>query len=290
MDWFSWLSRTTLHPSLIYDYGLTFARNELQLEDATHFNHELLQSMGISIAKHRLEILKLVNKQQQDLPPPPPPLRPNKKLSAVLKRCLRKCMNKLVIHGQDVNLKNMPQPPPQIEPNWQHQGKWKGMVMRKQGSEEKEEMEKPALPVPPIYRSKTIALSGPLDGRMHEKVAPANKAIKLSGPLDGRMHDRMMVYTNRSPLRSSSAIRPVLDSRLTRGPRLSGPLDARLMAENRSPRMPILRNSDASRLVEPDESPLGFSPGDKLDFDFDVDDDVDDHTLWPTLFQDLKPT
>ncbi|MED6206113.1 hypothetical protein PIB30_023978 [Stylosanthes scabra] len=272
MDWFSWLSRTSLDPSLIYDYGLTFARNQLQLEDATHFNHELLQSMGITIAKHRLEILKLVNKQQ-----PLPPPRTNKNLSSVLKRCLRKCINKL----NNMHSQNHP-PPPQIEPNWEHQGKWKGMV-RKQASEEKEE--KPALPVPPIYRSKTIALSGPLDGRMHEKLAAANKAIKLSGPIDPRMHDRMMVSTNRSPFRS----RPVVDSRLARGPRLSGPLDARLMVENKSPRMPILRNSDASRVVEPDESPLGFSPGDKLDFDFDVDD-IDDHTLWPTLFQDLKPT
>ncbi|MED6137298.1 hypothetical protein PIB30_063755 [Stylosanthes scabra] len=285
MDWFSWLSRTSLDPSLIYDYGLTFARNELQLEDATHFNHELLQSMGITIAKHRLEILKLVNKQQQLHPLPPN--RTNKNLSSLLKRCLRKCINKLNMHSHTHTHQTQP-PPPQIEPNWQHQGKWKGMV-RKQASEEKEDQKPAALPVPPIYRSKTIALSGPLDGRMHDKLAAANKAIKLSGPIDGRMHDRMMVYTNRSPLRYASAIRPVVDSRLTRGPRLSGPLDARLMVENRSPRMPILRNSDASRLVEPDESPLGFSPGDKLDFDFDVDD-VDDHTLWPKLFQDLKPT
>lgn len=249
------------------------------MEDATYFNHELLQSMGISIAKHRLEILKLVKKEEGAVRP--------KKLSLVIKKCLRKCMSKLVFHGHNVNLKNMPQlqlqpqpqpqpqPPLPLEPNW-HQGKWKGMV-RKQGSEEVKE-EKPPLPVPPMYRSKTIALSGPLDGRVHEKM-DTNKAMKLSGPLDGRMHERMMVHANRSPIRSG---RP-MDGRFTKGPRLSGPLDARMMAENRSPRMPILRHSDATRAEA--ESPLGYSPNNKLDFDFD-----DDHTLWPSLFQDLKPT
>ncbi|KAJ6331940.1 hypothetical protein OIU76_010340 [Salix suchowensis] len=62
MDWFSWLSRSGLDPSLIYEYGLAFARNELQAEDLAYFDHEFLLSMGISIAKHRLEILKLARK------------------------------------------------------------------------------------------------------------------------------------------------------------------------------------------------------------------------------------
>ncbi|XP_027344907.1 uncharacterized protein LOC113857292 [Abrus precatorius] len=62
MDWFSWLSKTGLEPSLVYEYGLTFAHNELEEEDIIYFNHEFLQSMGISIAKHRLEILKLARK------------------------------------------------------------------------------------------------------------------------------------------------------------------------------------------------------------------------------------
>ncbi|KAL8139374.1 hypothetical protein V2J09_005395 [Rumex salicifolius] len=62
MDWFSWLSKTTLEPSLVYEYGLAFAHNELEEEDIVYFNHEFLQSMGISIAKHRLEILKLARK------------------------------------------------------------------------------------------------------------------------------------------------------------------------------------------------------------------------------------
>ncbi|CAN4086446.1 unnamed protein product [Withania somnifera] len=64
MDWFSWLSKTSLDPSLLYDYAITFAHNELDQDDIRYFNHEFLQSMGISIAKHRLEILKLASKEK----------------------------------------------------------------------------------------------------------------------------------------------------------------------------------------------------------------------------------
>ncbi|CAH1423006.1 unnamed protein product [Lactuca virosa] len=64
IDWFSWLSKSGLEPSLIYEYGMAFSRNELEEGDITYFNHEFLQSMGISIAKHRLEILKLARKQK----------------------------------------------------------------------------------------------------------------------------------------------------------------------------------------------------------------------------------
>jgi hypothetical protein len=68
MDWFSWLSKTGLEPSLVYEYGLAFAHNELEEEDIPYFNHEFLQSMGISIAKHRLEILKLARKEKGKSP------------------------------------------------------------------------------------------------------------------------------------------------------------------------------------------------------------------------------
>ncbi|KAK7388573.1 hypothetical protein VNO78_23394 [Psophocarpus tetragonolobus] len=283
MDWFSWLSRTNLEPSLIYDYGLTFGRNELKLEDACHFNHEFLQSMGISIAKHRLEILKLVKKEEGATGRP-------KKLSGVIKKCLRKCMNKFVTREDGyhvVKVKGMPSmvpvsvPPPQI--NW-YQGKLRGSLERKQIEKENEDLkeEKPlAVPPIPMYRSRTIALSGPLDGtRMsHEKMLQ-HRALKLSGPLDGRMHERI-INTNRSPLMP----RP-LDARFvttTKSPRVSGPLDPRVMLENRSPRLP--RPSDATRAQT--ESPMDYSPYNKPKADFDFDDD---HTLWPSLFQDLKPT
>ncbi|KAJ9189975.1 hypothetical protein P3X46_001216 [Hevea brasiliensis] len=70
MDWFSWLSKTGLDPSLVYEYGLAFSHNELEEDDIAYFNHEFLQSMGISIAKHRLEILKLARKESGAGPHP----------------------------------------------------------------------------------------------------------------------------------------------------------------------------------------------------------------------------
>ncbi|XP_009611334.1 uncharacterized protein [Nicotiana tomentosiformis] len=68
MDWYSWLCKTGLEPSLVYEYGLAFAHNELEYEDITYFNHEFLQSIGISIGKHRLEILKLAKKERGAIP------------------------------------------------------------------------------------------------------------------------------------------------------------------------------------------------------------------------------
>ncbi|KAH7564983.1 hypothetical protein ACOSQ2_021319 [Xanthoceras sorbifolium] len=64
MDWFSWLSKTGLEACLVYEYGVVFSQNELEEDDIAYFNHEFLQSMGISIAKHRLEILKLARKEK----------------------------------------------------------------------------------------------------------------------------------------------------------------------------------------------------------------------------------
>ncbi|KZV44166.1 hypothetical protein F511_22518 [Dorcoceras hygrometricum] len=64
MDWFAWLSKTNLDRSLVYDYAVMFTYNELEEDDILHFNHEFLQSMGVAIAKHRLEILKLARKEK----------------------------------------------------------------------------------------------------------------------------------------------------------------------------------------------------------------------------------
>ncbi|KAJ3695525.1 hypothetical protein LUZ60_000902 [Juncus effusus] len=64
MDWYSWLSKTNLDSTLVYEYSLLFSQNELEQDDLKHFNHEFLKSMGISIAKHRLEILKLSKKEK----------------------------------------------------------------------------------------------------------------------------------------------------------------------------------------------------------------------------------
>ena len=84
MDWFSWLSKTGLEPTLVYEYGLSFARNELEEGDISYLNHEFLQSMGISIAKHRLEILKLARKESA---------RPVSRILIAIKRTKR-CFSK----------------------------------------------------------------------------------------------------------------------------------------------------------------------------------------------------
>ncbi|CAN7065840.1 unnamed protein product [Brassica oleracea var. botrytis] len=88
MDWFSWLSRTNLEDSLTYEYGLSFSHNELEYEDIAYFNHEFLQSMGISIAKHRLEILKLARRHT----------KPSRSISRVLIaiRKTGKCLSEYV--------------------------------------------------------------------------------------------------------------------------------------------------------------------------------------------------
>ncbi|WJX42729.1 hypothetical protein P8452_29928 [Trifolium repens] len=92
MDWFSWLSKTNLDPSLVYEYGLTLAHNELEQEDMVYFNHEFLQSMGISIAKHRLEILKLARKEKGKRQPP----RPISKIMVAIKKT-KKCLSNYIM-------------------------------------------------------------------------------------------------------------------------------------------------------------------------------------------------
>ncbi|KAI4335632.1 hypothetical protein L6164_014264 [Bauhinia variegata] len=251
MDWFTWLSKTKLDPSLIYDYGVIFSRNQLQLEDATYFDHEFLQSMGVSIAKHRLEILKLVKKENGG--------RPNK-FSGVVKKCLKKCASMLVFR-EDTAVKDMQVPE---KPKW-HQENWRGALVRKQGIEERSEEK-------PVHKTRTIALSGPIDGRMYEKMANPNKVLKLSGPLDGRMHERL-AYANRSPIMP----RPLDGRDSAKSPRLSRPESPRMMFGSKSPRP-----------IRP-ESPKAFSQYNTAKVDLDYDDDQD-HILWPTLFQDLKPT
>lgn len=194
MGWFSWLSKTSLEPSLVYEYGLAFSRNELQLEDANYFNHEFLQSMGISIAKHRLEILKLAKKEVQ----------PNLSVSGVIKKCLRKCLKKISFR-EVKEITPMPLPPQ--EPKWK-----RALVSRYLKGEEKG-----------MHKSRNTAKSGPLDGRfMHEEMM-GNKVFKFSGPLDERM-----VCTN---ITSPMVTRPIKSPRFSgqlnnRSPtRLTRPLD-----------------------------------------------------------------
>ncbi|OIW04951.1 hypothetical protein TanjilG_01147 [Lupinus angustifolius] len=99
MDWFSWLSKTSLEPSLVYEYGLAFSNNELEEEDIVFFNHEFLQSMGISIAKHRLEILKLSMKYKGSKRP----LQVTRLIVAIkkTKRCLANYIKRTIVRCED---------------------------------------------------------------------------------------------------------------------------------------------------------------------------------------------
>ncbi|KAF5453260.1 hypothetical protein F2P56_028176 [Juglans regia] len=119
MDWFSWLSKTGLEPSLVYEYGLAFAHNELEEEDIIYFNHEFLQSMGISIAKHRLEILKLARKEMGASP------RPISRLLVAMRRTKR-CLAKYIrtwIHREESALVLVPRP--------SYGTRWRGAMMKR---------------------------------------------------------------------------------------------------------------------------------------------------------------
>ncbi|XP_051150342.1 uncharacterized protein LOC127264843 [Andrographis paniculata] len=58
MDWYSWLSKTNIDPKMVYHYAGVFVGNDLQEDDLPLFTHDFLQSIGVAVAKHRLEILK----------------------------------------------------------------------------------------------------------------------------------------------------------------------------------------------------------------------------------------
>lgn len=118
MDWHSWLSKSGLEPSIVYEYGLVFSNNELEEEDVAHFDHEFLMSMGISIAKHRLEILKLAKKEKKSP-------RPMAKLVAVVKKT-RKSLAKYagtLIHPKNSEIMAVPK-------GW-HDDRWKGTMLKR---------------------------------------------------------------------------------------------------------------------------------------------------------------
>ncbi|KAF3338887.1 Sterile alpha motif domain-containing protein [Carex littledalei] len=111
MYWYTWLSKTDLDKSLVYDYSLLFSRNELEEEDISHFNHEFLQSMGISIAKHRLEILKLSKKYKPVRQSQPSMTRLLTAFSRT-KQCLARCIKALVHREYSSAIVVVHRPPP----------------------------------------------------------------------------------------------------------------------------------------------------------------------------------
>ncbi|XP_056176849.1 uncharacterized protein LOC115690756 isoform X2 [Syzygium oleosum] len=209
MDWFSWLSKSSLDPTLIYEYGRVFALNELQEEDISYFDHEFLQSMGISVAKHRLEILKLAKKEHGGL-------RPISGLVMAFSRTKRykehwrgALLSRKHKSEKEVKEKTIEY---QDRRNMTLSGPLDGRMLDKYLLAHKSQKfsgplgtrahQKPVFALPRCPSPKF--LSGPLDGRVHEKVLHPTRSPKLSGPLDGRVQERFMV---------------------PRSPKLSGPLE-----------------------------------------------------------------
>ncbi|KAG8639365.1 uncharacterized protein LOC110600412 [Manihot esculenta] len=250
MDWFSWLSRSGLEPSLTYEYGLAFARNELQEEDLSHFNHEFLQSMGISVAKHRLEILKLAKKEVGANT-----TGISKFILAInkTKKSLKKCISKLVFHEESV-FKALP------EPLSRYRDEQSTGVFTRKFQVEK----------PPVLRTRIQAKSGPLDGSMPENLMLNHRNLKLSGPLDGRLPENLMPIPNNRSVKLSGPLDVKMQEKLVFAHRRSNPVQQSLMAGGRSPRIP--------------------RPLDGLKRDRVINDDFDDQSQWAHLFEDLKPT
>lgn len=122
MDWFSWLSKTGLDPSLVYEYSHTFTLNELEEEDIAFFDHEFLLYMGISIAKHRLEIMKLSKKESGR------GQHPMSRLLGAMKktrRCITKYINAWLGHKESALM---------VLPGKAHGMRWRGAKLKRNQS------------------------------------------------------------------------------------------------------------------------------------------------------------
>ncbi|XP_057968293.1 uncharacterized protein LOC131157877 [Malania oleifera] len=212
MEWYSWLSKTSLEPSLIYEYGLTFTRNELQEEDIASFNHELLQSMGISVAKHRLEILKLARKELGGNPH-----AFSRLLWAIkkTKRRVTKGIGRWVSHNDTYSVA-LPEPRP-------YQPQWSGALSKKHMKSMEPRQDTLML------TNRSLKISKTSDGREQERMVSTNRSPKVAVTVDERVKEGSIV-TNRSPKVSSP-----LDGRIreramltSKSPKASGPLNGRI--------------------------------------------------------------
>ncbi|KAG2609822.1 hypothetical protein PVAP13_4KG090200 [Panicum virgatum] len=95
MDWYAWLCRAGLHPDVALEYALLFARNELGAGDVRHLDHEVLASMGVAVAKHRIEILKLARRESSSSSGAALPWRATRLLAAAVRRSARSALGRL---------------------------------------------------------------------------------------------------------------------------------------------------------------------------------------------------
>ncbi|KAK4783423.1 hypothetical protein SAY86_007797 [Trapa natans] len=198
MDWFGWLSRTGLDPDLTYQYGLEFTRNELHGEDLPYFDHEFLQSMGIYVAKHRLEIIKLARKDAS---------RSDRRLSRLVdviartRRSVRKYIGRLISQDGVASTKDSKERSLALS----------GPLNGKLGQKYVQDDDVPRSPMSPNW-------FGLVDGKVQEKRIVASKGPWFSGPLD---------WQARSPRVSRSVERgasrsPGVVSGLRSSPRVHG--------------------------------------------------------------------
>lgn len=187
MDWYAWLSQTNLDASLIYEYGLALVRNEVEEEDLPYFNHDFLQSVGISIAKHRLEILKLCRKEAGGATNAGGLHR----LVLVMNKTRKLFARKLGLHRNRA--------PAEMSP---YRSQWSGALRRIGGGRE-------------VVAGRNVMRSGPIDRRL----MTAARCQSVSGPLDLKTHERVL-HPNWSPMVGRQ--RPGL---FCRSPALSGPID-----------------------------------------------------------------
>uniref|UniRef100_A0ACD5ZGY3 Uncharacterized protein n=1 Tax=Avena sativa TaxID=4498 RepID=A0ACD5ZGY3_AVESA len=100
MDWYAWLSKAGLAPAATYEYALLFGENELEPADAPDFDHDLLKSMGVAVAKHRLQILKLAKKDgAAAASSPSSSTSVAARLARTAGRCIARCARRLASGG-----------------------------------------------------------------------------------------------------------------------------------------------------------------------------------------------
>ncbi|KAL6898028.1 hypothetical protein ACP4OV_006624 [Aristida adscensionis] len=92
MDWYAWMCRAGLDPDVALDYALLFARNELAAADLRHLDHDFLATMGVAVAKHRLQIIKLA---RRDSSLAALPWRATRLLAAAAHRSARSVLRRL---------------------------------------------------------------------------------------------------------------------------------------------------------------------------------------------------
>ncbi|XP_073278685.1 uncharacterized protein [Primulina huaijiensis] len=203
MDWRSWLSKSSLEPTLVYEYALNFTRNELQEDDLAYFNHEFLQSIGINVAKHRLEIIKLALKELRG--------KPNgiSRIILAMKNAKNLFTSNIVKWGSHKNPQQYP-----VSGFSPYRTPCNRSNRRINGGKEKGRIHM------------NIMRSGPLERRVQEKFLVTSKSMSGSGPINGKIQEKLW-YPNCSPI----VTRHMEDkgrermSFICRSPAVSGPID-----------------------------------------------------------------